>query len=390
MDARGQRAFAEEVIWKSFHSRLCAAVRAFSRTKKGASFSDIQAMAARLEVMKPTREAIYLEWREKDKGGFRLITKDGPVRTAQRLLVRDVLSLPGVDSSYDYSKADAGGEKALTQAVANCMVDGYRSWWTPDIKNCFASLKPGHFAWLKLDKRVLRNVVFTPKCARVRVKVPKEYGKVLSYFQMTYPDLTMSMPSLMHVSLSMVRQGRLPTGSVLSPLLARGFVGRELRACLEAEEVGFSYMDDLTIGARTSKDAKAAKERVTKFLQSHPAGPIELHDASILEAASWKVEVLGYVLQPGNGYGDNPVHIKPGRKRLSSYRVRLEAKLKAATSLDELYRIGDRYWGNWFPSQQAWTKVPEQSENVSRCAHDGYVDDFKLGCKMGQNWTKAD
>jgi len=39
------------------------------------------------------------------------------------------------------------------------LCDGYGYWWTPDIKDCFGSLKPGHFEWLPIDRNIVFNMV---------------------------------------------------------------------------------------------------------------------------------------------------------------------------------------------------------------------------------------
>src|SRR4051812_23111974 len=107
----------------------------------------------------------------------------------------------------------------------------------------------------------------------------------------------------------MIRRG-LPQGSVLSPLLARALVGRILRLSLSKTMAeGSFFIDDLTIGASMEAEIKAAQQAVTGSFLSLSAGSIELHDSAPLSTNSGIWTVLGYVLQPGRGYGDNPVHV---------------------------------------------------------------------------------
>lgn len=56
---------------------------------------------------------------------------------------------------------------------------GYGYWWTPDIKDCFGSLKPGHFKWLPIDRTIMRNVAHLPMCAKIEVRRPEDPGAVL-------------------------------------------------------------------------------------------------------------------------------------------------------------------------------------------------------------------
>src|SRR5260370_30836013 len=89
------------------------------------------------------------------------------MRAGEWLIGRDMVSLMGIDSDLDFARRGAGGERALLKKVCDLYVDGYEWWWTPDIKSCFASIRPGHFGWLPIDRRLLMNVMFIPKCAEI-------------------------------------------------------------------------------------------------------------------------------------------------------------------------------------------------------------------------------
>ena len=93
-------------------------------------------------------------------------------------MVRDALSMCGIDSEFDFSKRGEG-EKALIHKISVDIENGYKGWWNPDIKDCFGSIRPGHFGWLPIDRRVIKNVFFVPECAGVIVKVKAEEAKAL-------------------------------------------------------------------------------------------------------------------------------------------------------------------------------------------------------------------
>jgi hypothetical protein len=145
-----------------------------------------------------------------------------------------------------------------------------------------------------------------------------------------------------------------------------------------------SWIDDLTIGTRLETDAQAAVHALTELFKAHPAGPLELHKVSPLAAASWKVEVLGYFLEPNNGYGGT-IHVKPGPKRCRKFRANLTARLHAAGPHGDLYKIAEEYRKQWFQAQQAWTKVPVHSMRLTQSITASYVDDFKCSIPMGEN-----
>jgi hypothetical protein len=54
-----------------------------------------------------------------------------------------------------------------------------------------------------------------------------------------------------------------------------------------------------------------------------------MHDPGTRNVASWKVEVLGYFLESGNGPGGR-VHVKPGPKRFYRFNRELIKRLAAA------------------------------------------------------------
>jgi len=151
-----------------------------------------------------------------------------------------------------------------------------------------------------------------------------------------------------------------------------------------------TYVDDLAICACAQSTAAAAMQALEMRLKSHPAGPIELHSKCVKDARAWKtkghVEVLKYLLEPDNGYGDNPVHVKPGQRRISKFKKTLKEKLDQAKAKGEdLYTAGLRYWRRWYASQQAWTKVPGHTELLSENIAMSYINDYLSGIPMGGN-----
>jgi len=303
-----------------------------------------------------------------------------------------MLQVMQVDSEIDYSRKGAGGERAFVDQVCKSIDGGLRWWWTPDIKSYFASLRPSHLKWLPLTRQLVMNDVFTPRCAKVRVIVPKDVKKILHALQGQFPSPNvMTISHMISFTVQKVRLG-LPEGSTLSPLTARGFVGRELRTLFGSPGIAkSSFMDDLAIGTRSRKGIDAAVTVLTERFLSHPAGPIELHPAKPTDAVAWvkggkEIELLAYKLQPGAGYGANKIHVKPGPRRLSRFREKLREKLKAADNSFEPYDVGLDYWRHWYQSQQAWTKVPGHTELVSENITLSYIDDYIHGLPLGKSF----
>jgi hypothetical protein len=383
-----QLTLAKKRLLYSPDARLFAVLRALIRSKGHATLSEVIHLAGKLDVWQPLPEPVIVFWAEKPKGGYRLIVMFGPMRTAHCLMVRDMMSMMGIDSPIDFTRKGGGGEQGLTKAICKDIEDGYDWWWTPDIKNCFGSIRPGHFGWLPIDRRLLKNVMFLPKCAKIEIAKHGKADLIIQYLHATYPDLSVNggIPSLHHLTVQIVRRG-LPQGSVLSPLLARAVIAREVNAALPVTEIKrYSYCDDLSIGAQTKGLIKAAKQAVTKRFSSLSAGPIELHDTPVIDANSGRLVVLGYRFEPGNGHGDNYVHVKPWGKRINNFRRRLTARLEEAEkapSDSDPFEVAEKYRKPWFAAQRGWTKVPEQSDDVSQCITMTYVHDFIHGIPMG-------
>lgn len=383
----------EKTALHSFDAHICAALRAADRAGlTGLTFFELSKMALRARAGDAATEAVSAYWDPKDNGGFRLIVRPGLIRNTRHLVFRDGLTCLGFDNPYDFSRSGAGGETAFVAAVVSAVCSGQSSVATADMKKCFASMRPAHFQWAPLNQQLLQKEVFISEEANVEVELPGNLGKLWTFLQAEYGAVvtTSIMQSIISLTTQMVRQA-LPEGGLLSPLLARSFIGREIQATLGSMGVAISsFVDDLAICACAQTTAAAAMHALEMRLKSHPAGPIELHAKQIRDANAWKTdghtEVLKYLLEPGNGYGDNPVHVKPGPRRISKFKKRLKEKLDQAKAEGKnLYAEGLRYWKQWFASQHAWTKVPGCSELVSEAAAMSYIEDYILGIPMGSN-----
>jgi hypothetical protein len=372
--SKGKFEYARDKFLSDFHTRVCATIRTFAKRNTPATLNEIYAFAKGIDVWLPLSEIVFVWLKPKDNGGFRPITLDGPRRMAQRFVVRDFLTAIGIDSDCDYTRRGAGGEKALIKDISRRIVEGYGYWQTADIKECFASLRPGHFAWLPLPEPLLRHVVFLPECAKIAL-TPSSLEKLRMGLGMGGSTETSIASQAIQELIEGVRRG-LPLGAVLSPLIARALVGRELRASLGTEKVvRASYVDDLAIGACSSTTAKAAFKKLEKRLRSLPAGPIYLHGSKLADARKEPVRVLGYKLTKGDGYKGNPVHVRPGHKRFAKFHWKvLQAWIKAGRP--DLEPFAEPFVDRWMPTQPAWTRVPRLSRNAALSGLVSYLGDY--------------
>ena len=88
-------------------------------------------------------------------------------------------------------------------------------------------------------------------------------------------------------------------------------------------------------------------------------------------------------MEPGNGHGEHYVHVKPGPKRIERFKRRLAETLTKAKPGVDRFAVGNDYWRKWFNSQQAWTKVPFWSEDLSSFLTFIYIQDFNQDLPMG-------
>jgi reverse transcriptase-like protein len=382
---KAQFKLAQGHLLHSYNARFCAMLRVADKPWGSVFLDELHALAKELDIFRPLEEAVGVVWVPKTgKSGYRPIVISDVMRTAQALMLRDVLLVMGIDSAIDCTKKGGGGEKGLIKAVCKDIEDEYHWWWTPDIKDCFGSIKPRHFGWLPIDRRLIRNVAYLPKCAKIVVPQHEDAEAILQYLYAKYPGLSEDGNISLHaLTVQVVRRGLLQ-GSVLSPLLARAVIYREVHDALSHKELKcYSYSDDLSIGAHTKGECRAAKHALTDHLSSLPAGPIELHDVPIKNAATQRIVVLGYALEAGKGHGANYVHVKPGHKRTDKFKRKLFQKLACAQDGADLSEVGKNYWRQWYGSQGAWTKVPAFSKRVSQTITATYVSDFVDGIPLG-------
>ncbi len=215
---------------------------------------------------------------------------------------------------------------------------------------------------------------------KVGVMTPDDPQMVIEHLSANMPA-PLSLPEVRTVSAHMVRRG-LPRGSPLSPLLAAWFIDQTLVEALTGSGVVVAvYLDNLAIGGPSAAKVVAAVNLLSEKLSEGP-GTIELHDTEVMHKS--KVDLLGYRLEAGKGYRGNPVHVKPGKRRIERKKAKLKGKLEEAQAdgLD-LDDTAEDYWNQWSPSQGAWTRVPYHSDRVSLDITMSYVNDFRDGIPMG-------
>ncbi|MBS3650037.1 hypothetical protein KEU06_15605 [Pseudaminobacter sp. 19-2017] len=354
-----------EAVLLSESARLCAGIRAASAAQNSSSPLHFIEIASSITSFEGLEEPVRAYWKRKDSGGYRLIVQFGPHRIAHQLLLRDWLSIAGVESEFDYTRPGAGGEREFTREISRQMENGVQWWGKLDVVNCFPSLRPGHFGWLPISRKALRGIVFLPKSTWVDIDLSKKLNSVGEFLaQQDIIPHAFTYNDVVEASHKLVRRG-LPQGSVLSPQIARAFLGRELRACREEQCVA-SFVDDIAVGSKSQSGVKAFQERLRQRLLALPAGKVCLKIDEIRKASSGRVEELGYRFDPSRGHGDHPVHVWPGRKRTRRYGDRLPKRLSEAEMVgDDLDAVTAKFTDQWIAGTPGWTLVPGHSRELA-------------------------
>ncbi len=121
--------YATKMLLDSPNAKLSAVLRSHSKIKKPAKPSDLVAISSELSVWEPLTEPVRVFWKPKSDGKFRPITKFGPRRKAQALMLRDMLAIVGIEAVNNYATKGAGGERALVKKIcelACCRICGHR------------------------------------------------------------------------------------------------------------------------------------------------------------------------------------------------------------------------------------------------------------------------
>ena len=369
----------------SHAAKVIATMCAFDKRRRWPPLGQLESYAKKLDCWNGTIEPLHVLWRVQLGSKTMLICVSGRKRTAMQLMIRDALHALGIRSDVDFAQKGRGGERALFAGICEAIEDDYRYWSTPDVTNCFLSLRPGHFQELPINERLIFNVAFLPEGTRVKVHFRgSDMGEikaaVVKKFTHMVPSSPMGTPTI-SITSKVVRRNLVP-GSVLSPLLASWFIAKAVRDSIGDMDLSLqTWVDDLMIGGRHKSEAEEAESKLFEHLATLPAGPVGLHGLGVVD--NYHLSALGYDVFPPRP-GRPKMHVKPGDKRIARFKTRLKKRLEHAVATgDDVWAAEEKYALAWFNSQSAWTKIPAYSENVCLSISCTYVSDFLDGIPMG-------
>lgn len=337
-------------LLESFTGRAVSLIREAATDRRVHRLDEIEARAAKLKLDGPIHDPVRLIERPKDSGGVRPILSFGWRHRSQQLIFSDVMLAAGVASDYEYSCATRGAQ-AFIRTVSAAMQDSCYFWVTADIKDCFASVKPGHLhGWMPLKASVWEGIIYLPENVPI----------------IACDDLPTSNKSGDHLAtLEGAVQCGLPQGSALSPQIASALIGREIRAVMHGRKgVALSYCDDIAIGVRTLKEAEEIRTALGERFNSLSAGPLLFKFSKVTSALSG-VEIIGRKIRYKCWEGEWKVHVTPSEQSFQRLLIRVEKRFPGGVSgavdhhLDQLHN----YIRNWAKGLD-WQMPPDWEEAV--------------------------
>lgn len=317
---------------KSFSARSCALILDVHSSRRVARMTDIEERAAKLDLCRPCTDPVAWKGEAKLDGTIRATLSFGWRHRAQQRVLRDAFLASGVWNPYEHSSGTKG-PGALVREIASAFEAGYRYWVVADIKDCFASVRPGHLHGLLPLKRgaAWKGIIFLPSNTPIS-GIPE--------------------------NLEGAARSGLPTGSLVSPRIASALLGREIRAVMSgAQGVAVSFADDIAIGARTLKESEAIKDALCDRLTSLNSGPLAFKYIKIVAAVDG-IDIVGRRIRLKHWDGDRKIHVQPSPRAFERLRLKAQQEFGTLGQLGELERtLLHDYVRRWATAHD-WTLQP--------------------------------
>ena len=327
---------AIEACLHSFDIRYLSILRAAHRKHHKISLEKAKNKATFLKVQKNIDEPIRYEFREKENGDQRPILKYGILRTAQKIIVKDILLIvhPGLDFEsdglMDYNMR--GGRHAACQKVLDlALIENCTHFVVADIRRCFEFFD--HNAVIRelpFPRKVIENVILIPVEA---ILVPSN--------NMGTDNLTKACN---------IRRG-LPQGSLTSNLVASWLLKPVLDTVPHYRK-GVIYSDNILLGATSESEANARLLALKNALSHSPAGPMQLKEGLIASQKSG-FDYQGYTFKCrpkifGGGFCARASNLS----RNKFFKNLTERCLESP--MDTLGKIAEQYTENWLNAFPLW------------------------------------
>ena len=160
----------------------------------------------------------------------------------------------------------------------------------------------------------------------------------------------------------------LPTGAMLSGIIASGLIGRMLRD-VPGDYRAWSYVDDVVIGARSPAETAIIADAVKKVVENNPAGPLAFKMFEVTDAATG-FSFLNYRFRLEWRDGQPHVHVHPDHAAFNNLRDKLDGKLTTlnAPCLDQKTAAAFDCVDRWRAAHPLWDANAQALSNLESFA----------------------
>lgn len=252
-------------------------------------------LAMRLDIFRPSGEAIFVKGEPKSSGtGLRITQSFGLMDRARQAMVAAILK-PYVEAVADPRQhlREGKSRNSAMDAVKDNLAAGFAYIIELDVKNCFPSIDPRNFAPecensftpLPLPRSVIENVVTTSEEALSRFHGYQTYCDAHGWHNSAYGNYKMFRDASCGI----------PQGSSVSALVQAWVLSELLRHQPDTDRVRVvSYGDNILVMARTKADAQAAAETLTAAATSRSQGRMNIIQRNAPKHARYGFPFLGY------------------------------------------------------------------------------------------------
>jgi len=169
-------------------------------------------------------------------------------------------------------------------------------------------------------------------------------------------------------------QKRIPQGSRASGYIASLLLGSALEQFAPMQRVVI-YGDDIAIGARNKKEAKALMEALVSALESDPAGPFRFKRCEVKDVREG-FDFLKYHFKKKSFLFGGEIVLRPSNMSYFRFKRNVIDIVKSKTSKGESGWVIDvfTYRTNWLRAFPRWKRNPLSLQHVNALIQEGILE----------------
>lgn len=301
-------------------------------------------LSRRISLYEPSAEFARLLYKEKPKGGFRVVFDFGFENKVRQRIVKNCLSAIYQPQPFAFG-VKGRGLTSVKGVIQKAFDNGFRWATVCDVRRCYPSINPdGAKECLPIPHRVTENVI-------------------LSRGYNTHSTMTARLNTHMRgISPSGEAQQGIATGSSVSPLVVSYLLENLLLPFISDDVKIYVYADDFIILTKTRREAESTATRIQDALEMATAGPLQRrknHPRRIYDGFWFCGRHFRQLRE--KGWSSKMIGVTLPTSKLHRYDTLLSDSLARAHELDEndIIRLQNRIDGfvNAYPDIPALRKV---------------------------------